>query len=197
MLILNKEKQMTVKNHYSKLFILQFPPITMKDSAVWSAAYLCFVFVFLFVHSLLLEAYFKQCLAQQNLVYWSVPWMVSSCVRKQKFLFDTKTNLVIHNNILSFSNPLAKLCVCLSMHLVIVWQDRLNARKIHEAAGLPFFEVFVDAPLDVCEQRDVKGLYKRARAGEIRGIVWFKTVNVSIPSQNVPQKHAFLSNAKQ
>lgn len=51
----------------------------------------------------------------------------------------------------------------------MVWQDRLNARKIHEAAGLPFFEVFVDAPLDVCEQRDVKGLYKRARAGEIRG----------------------------
>lgn len=50
-----------------------------------------------------------------------------------------------------------------------VCQDRLNARKIHEAAGLPFFEVFVDAPLDVCEQRDVKGLYKRARAGEIRG----------------------------
>uniref|UniRef100_A0A3P9N2C5 3'-phosphoadenosine 5'-phosphosulfate synthase 1 n=1 Tax=Poecilia reticulata TaxID=8081 RepID=A0A3P9N2C5_POERE len=48
-------------------------------------------------------------------------------------------------------------------------QDRLNARKIHEAAGLPFFEVFVDAPLDVCEQRDVKGLYKKARAGEIRG----------------------------
>lgn len=48
-------------------------------------------------------------------------------------------------------------------------QDRLNARKIHEGAGLPFFEVFVDAPLDVCEQRDVKGLYKRARAGEIRG----------------------------
>lgn len=56
---------------------------------------------------------------------------------------------------------------CFSQH-----QDRLNARKIHEAAGLPFFEVFVDAPLDVCEQRDVKGLYKRARAGEIRGTVY-------------------------
>lgn len=51
----------------------------------------------------------------------------------------------------------------------LIVQDRVNARKIHEAAGLPFFEVFVDAPLDVCEQRDVKGLYKRARAGEIRG----------------------------
>ncbi|MES9903097.1 MAG: adenylyl-sulfate kinase [Sedimenticola sp.] len=32
-----------------------------------------------------------------------------------------------------------------------------------------FIEVFVDAPLDVCEQRDPKGLYKKARAGEIKG----------------------------
>jgi adenylylsulfate kinase len=32
-----------------------------------------------------------------------------------------------------------------------------------------FVEVFADAPLDVCEQRDVKGLYARARAGEIKG----------------------------
>lgn len=34
----------------------------------------------------------------------------------------------------------------------------------------------MDAPLDVCEQRDVKGLYKRARAGEIRGGGWFNGV---------------------
>jgi len=32
-----------------------------------------------------------------------------------------------------------------------------------------FVEVFADAPLDVCEQRDVKGLYAKARAGEIKG----------------------------
>jgi len=32
-----------------------------------------------------------------------------------------------------------------------------------------FVEVFVNAPLDVCEQRDVKGLYQRARSGEIQG----------------------------
>lgn len=31
-----------------------------------------------------------------------------------------------------------------------------------------YVEVFVDAPLEVCEQRDVKGLYKKARAGEVR-----------------------------
>lgn len=51
----------------------------------------------------------------------------------------------------------------------IFFQDRNNARRIHEGASLPFFEVFVDAPLHVCEQRDVKGLYKKARAGEIKG----------------------------
>lgn len=50
-------------------------------------------------------------------------------------------------------------------------KDRNNARRIHEGASLPFFEVFVDAPLHVCEQRDVKGLYKKARAGEIKGFI--------------------------
>jgi bifunctional enzyme CysN/CysC len=43
--------------------------------------------------------------------------------------------------------------------------DRRNAREI--IGGDRFIEVFVDAPLDVCEERDPKGLYKKARAGEI------------------------------
>ncbi len=34
----------------------------------------------------------------------------------------------------------------------------------------PFLEVFVNAPLAVCEQRDVKGLYRRCRAGEVTGV---------------------------
>lgn len=46
---------------------------------------------------------------------------------------------------------------------------RANARALHEAAQIPFIEVFVDTPLDVCEKRDSKGLYARARAGEISG----------------------------
>ncbi len=46
-------------------------------------------------------------------------------------------------------------------------KDRLNARRIALAAGCEFVEVFVDAPLEVCEKRDPKNLYKRARAGEI------------------------------
>ncbi len=46
--------------------------------------------------------------------------------------------------------------------------DRDQARKIHQAAELPFIEVFVKASVDLCEQRDPKGLYKKARAGELK-----------------------------
>jgi len=47
--------------------------------------------------------------------------------------------------------------------------DRALVRAMHDEASLPFFEVFVDVPLDVAESRDPKGLYQRARAGEITG----------------------------
>ncbi|MDP6993838.1 MAG: adenylyl-sulfate kinase [Woeseiaceae bacterium] len=46
--------------------------------------------------------------------------------------------------------------------------DRDEVRALHEAANLPFVEVFVDCSLSVAEERDPKGLYKKARAGEIR-----------------------------
>jgi bifunctional enzyme CysN/CysC len=42
-------------------------------------------------------------------------------------------------------------------------------RSKHEATGLRFVEVFVDTPLELCEKRDPKGLYEKARAGELRG----------------------------
>ncbi len=42
-------------------------------------------------------------------------------------------------------------------------KDRDQARKIHQEAGLSFIEIFVDVPIDQCEQRDPKGLYKKAR----------------------------------
>jgi len=46
--------------------------------------------------------------------------------------------------------------------------DRQSARTLHDAAGIPFVEVFVDIPIEIAEQRDPKGLYKKARAGEIK-----------------------------
>ena len=48
-------------------------------------------------------------------------------------------------------------------------KDRDAARAMHKDAGIDFIEVFVDTPIEVCEQRDPKGLYKKARAGEIKG----------------------------
>jgi adenylylsulfate kinase len=46
--------------------------------------------------------------------------------------------------------------------------DRDEVRELHKAAGLNFVEVYVDCSLAVAEKRDPKGLYKRARAGEIK-----------------------------
>ena len=43
------------------------------------------------------------------------------------------------------------------------------ARDLHQKADLPFFEIYVNTPLEECEKRDVKGLYKKARAGKIKG----------------------------
>jgi bifunctional enzyme CysN/CysC len=47
--------------------------------------------------------------------------------------------------------------------------DRAVPRELHDAADLPFFEVFVDTDVEECARRDPKGLYERARAGQIQG----------------------------
>ncbi|EAQ99065.1 adenylyl-sulfate kinase [Congregibacter litoralis] len=46
--------------------------------------------------------------------------------------------------------------------------DRDAVRELHAAAGIDFIEVFVDCSLEAAESRDPKGLYKKARAGEIK-----------------------------
>jgi bifunctional enzyme CysN/CysC len=47
--------------------------------------------------------------------------------------------------------------------------DRAQARELAEAAGLPFKEVWISTPVEECEQRDPKGLYAKARRGELPG----------------------------
>jgi adenylylsulfate kinase len=47
-------------------------------------------------------------------------------------------------------------------------KDRDTVRALHQAGKLPFIEVFVNTPIATCEQRDPKGLYKKARAGELK-----------------------------
>jgi len=48
--------------------------------------------------------------------------------------------------------------------------DRNKVRLRHETVGLQFHEVFVDAPIEVCESRDPKSIYARFRDGEISGL---------------------------
>jgi adenylylsulfate kinase len=47
-------------------------------------------------------------------------------------------------------------------------RERALARDLHRAAGLRFVEIFVDTPIEVCEARDPKGLYQKARRGELK-----------------------------
>ena len=60
--------------------------------------------------------------------------------------------------------------------------DREAARETIGAGD--FFEVFCDTPLEVCEERDPKGLYKKARAGEIKG---FTGINDPYEAPNSPE----------
>jgi len=48
-------------------------------------------------------------------------------------------------------------------------RDRGLVRKLHDESDLPFLEVYVDCPIEEAEKRDPKGLYKKARAGELKG----------------------------
>jgi bifunctional enzyme CysN/CysC len=49
-------------------------------------------------------------------------------------------------------------------------RDRKAAYDLHRDDNLPFIEIHVDTPLEICQQRDPKGLYERARRGTIRGL---------------------------
>src|SRR5262249_37804677 len=47
-------------------------------------------------------------------------------------------------------------------------KDRDLVRALHAEGKLPFIEVHVNTPIETCEQRDPKGLYKKARAGQLK-----------------------------
>ena len=66
-------------------------------------------------------------------------------------------------------------------------QDRTSVRECVEAArGGDFVEVFMDTPLEVCEARDPKGLYQKARAGEIQGMTG---IDAPYEAPEVPEVH--------
>jgi adenylylsulfate kinase len=84
-------------------------------------------------------------------------------------------------------------CITLTSFISPYRKDRDRVRQIHEEAGLPFVEIFVDAPIEVCEQRDPKGLYKKARealaAGKGMGFT-----GVDAPYETPPSAEIVLNN---
>ena len=64
--------------------------------------------------------------------------------------------------------------------------DRQSARKLAEDEHDAFVEVFVDCPVEVCEQRDPKGMYKKARAGVIKE---FTGINAPYEPPEKPEIH--------
>jgi len=79
-------------------------------------------------------------------------------------------------------------CITITAFISPYIADRKTARELHQQSNVSFIEVFVDAPLKVVEARDPKGLYKKARAGEIKD---FTGVSPSAPyeSPENPELH--------
>jgi adenylylsulfate kinase len=67
--------------------------------------------------------------------------------------------------------------------------DRAQVRSI--VGDDNYIEVFVDAPLEVCEQRDVKGLYKKARSGEVKNFT-----GISSPYEKPDRPHVVIATDK-
>lgn len=59
-------------------------------------------------------------------------------------------------------------CIAITSFISPYKNDRKFARELHEKDNLPFVEVYVDVPIEIAEQRDPKGLYKKAREGIIK-----------------------------
>lgn len=65
-------------------------------------------------------------------------------------------------------------------------RDRVRNTVTTAGASLDFVEVFVDTPIEICEHRDPKGLYKKARAGEIKG---FTGIDAPYEAPSNPEVH--------
>ena len=65
-------------------------------------------------------------------------------------------------------------------------EDRDAVRALHAENNVPFFECYIDVSLEAAEERDPKGLYKKARAGEIKG---FTGIDAPYEAPQNPELH--------
>lgn len=76
--------------------------------------------------------------------------------------------------------------VVLSSFISPYLADRDQVRALHDAAGMDFIEIFVDCSLEAAEARDPKGLYKKARNGEIKN---FTGIDDPYETPTMPEIH--------
>ena len=76
--------------------------------------------------------------------------------------------------------------IALSSFISPYQEDRDQVRKLHEDSGYNFIEIFVDCALEEAEKRDPKGLYKKARAGEIKN---FTGIDAPYEAPSNPEIH--------
>ena len=74
-------------------------------------------------------------------------------------------------------------------------EDRQLIRALHEEADLPYAEIFVNTTLEECERRDPKGLYARARAGQLPGFTGIDSA-YEVPARRRPGARAGLGFAR-
>ena len=82
-------------------------------------------------------------------------------------------------------------CLVLTSFISPYRADRAQVREKHEEAGIAFLEVFVDTPIEICEQRDPKGLYEKARAGAISD---FTGISAPYEAPESPEIHLKAGN---
>lgn len=78
--------------------------------------------------------------------------------------------------------------ICLSSFISPYREDRDAVRSLHDSSEMTFIEVFVDCSLSVAESRDPKGLYKKARAGEIKN---FTGIDDPYEAPEKPEIHLY------
>ncbi len=81
--------------------------------------------------------------------------------------------------------------LCLNSFISPYIADRDIVRQLHDEGNLAFIEVFVDVSLDEAEKRDPKGLYKKARAGEIKN---FTGIDDPYEAPKNPEIHLHTDN---
>jgi bifunctional enzyme CysN/CysC len=97
---------------------------------------------------------------------------------------DRKTNICRVGEVAALFNDAGAIAIAA---LVSPFRaERCSVRERHAREGLRFVEVFVDTPIETCEARDPKGLYARARAGEIHN---FTGVDDPYEPPNPPDVH--------